>query len=167
MTRVAVRLQLDVENRFDVAVITGDFDFLVSTDKLIIRMDVVIEEWLFPFGAGVATVALITTMLVVRVILQMARHARLVHFIIERIFGMAVATGQCGVFALKRKLSVARVFKTRVVPVARVVTGLALLTAAAVVRVVGCVTSVASGRRGRECSVLMAIQAGGFPMPAY
>jgi len=86
VARLTARHQLDIENWFDVAVITGDFDFLVSTEKFVIRMDVVIEERLFPFGADVATVALIATMLVVCVILQMAGHAGHVHLVLKRIF---------------------------------------------------------------------------------
>ncbi len=85
MTRVAARLQLDVENRFDVAVITGDFDVLVSTEKFVIRMDVMIEERFNPLCADMATVALIATMLVMCVVLYVAGHAGHVHLVLKRI----------------------------------------------------------------------------------
>lgn len=85
VTRLTVWYQLDVENWFDVAVITGDFDCLVSTQKFVIRLDVVIEEGFGPICAGMAGIAPIAAMRVMRVIVKMAGRACPVHRVFKRI----------------------------------------------------------------------------------
>lgn len=84
VARLTAGHELNVENWFDVAVITGDFDILVSTEKFEIRMDVMIEERLFPFGTAVAGVTLIAIVLIMSVIFEMARRARHVHLVLKR-----------------------------------------------------------------------------------
>ena len=162
MTRVAAGLQLNVENRFDVAVITGDFDFLVSTDKFVIRMDVVIKERFFPFCAGMASVTLVAAMLVMRVIFEVARYAGHIHFVVERTVGVTISAGGLCMFAFKGEVRIARVIETRVMPIGRIMAGLTLLSAAAVMRVVGFVTAETGTRRVRECSIRVTIEACSF-----
>lgn len=72
---------------------------------------------------------------------------------------MAITTCQFGVFAFERKISIAGMIETGVVPVSRVVAIFTLLTAAAVMRIIFLVAREAIGRRVRECLILVAVQA--------
>ena len=59
-----------------------------------------------------------------------------VHLVDKRVVAVAIAADQLTVFSIENKVSVSRVIKARVVPVGRVMTALALLSATAVVRIV-------------------------------
>lgn len=62
-------------------------------------------------------------------------------------------------FAFEGEVGVACVLEARVMPIGRVVAGLALLPATAIMRVVGFVTAKAGRWRARKSPVLVAIQA--------
>jgi len=148
MTRITTCLEGYFKNRFNMAIDTGDFP--MKAEKLVLSVFVVIKERFVPFRAAMAVIAPVPTMFVVRIVLNVTACARLVHLVLERILRMAIATFQSGMFALKWKIRITDVIKTRVVPVSRVVAALALLTAAAVVCVVGFMTSKASRRWNLE-----------------
>jgi hypothetical protein len=111
--------------------------------------------------AGTADVAVMPAMFV---IFHVTEHAGHVHFILPRIFRVAVNADQFRVRALEYKIGIASMIEAGVVPVCGVVTGLALLTAATVMRVILGVTSVACGRRILIGFVLVAVETSGFLM---
>lgn len=71
-----------------------------------------IEGRFGPFGTVMTGIALIAPMPIVSIIFEMARRARFVHLVVKRVLRMAIATLQCGVFALKWKFRIADVIKT-------------------------------------------------------
>lgn len=79
---------------------------------------------------------------------------------------MTVAARKGCVLAFEREVRIASVIKARVVPVGRVVAGFAVLTAAAVVRVVVGVTSITGRRRVLVGGVGVAVKTRGFDMLA-
>jgi len=56
----------------------------MPAEKFVIRMDVVIKERLSPIGADMARITLITAVLVMCVILEMAGHAGHAHLVLKR-----------------------------------------------------------------------------------
>lgn len=66
------------------AIVTGDFT--VSAKELVVSMKVVHKERLFPVNTRMASVALVASMLVMRVILQVTGGARAVHLVLKGIF---------------------------------------------------------------------------------
>ena len=71
MARVTAREQRLLENGLDVAIDTCDF--LVSAQKSVLRVPVMVKEWLVPGRTAVAGITLIAVMPIVPVILEMAR----------------------------------------------------------------------------------------------
>ena len=137
-------------------------DLPMATHQFVVRVYVMVKQWRVPIIIAVAGNALTAVMSVVLVVFQVAGYAHLFHFVLERVFRMAVVAGQCGVLALKWKFGVARMIETRVVPVAGVVAIFALLAAAAIVCIIFGVTVKA--RRGciQERMVFVAVQTGGL-----
>ena len=105
-------------------------DLPMATHQFVVRVYVMVKQWRVPIIIAVAGNALTAVMSVVLVVFQVAGYAHLFHFVLERVFRMAVVASQFGVLALKWKFGVARVIETRVVPVAGVVAVFALLAAA-------------------------------------
>ena len=122
-----------------------------------------VEDRLVPGdAAAVAGVTLSTAMLVMGVVFKVARYAGLVHFVLERVLGVAVTASQFCVAAEQIKIRVAGMVKARIVPVARVMTVSALVAAAAVVRIIFSVAIETLRRRIRESAVFMAVETSGF-----
>ena len=161
VTRIARGVQCNVEYGLNVAIVAGNN--FVTAEQLVLRVFVVVEDRLIPGdAAAVAGVTLITAMLIVGVVFEVARYAGLVHLVLEGIFGMAVAAGQVGVTAKQIKIGVAGMVKARIVPVTRVVAISALVSAAAVMRVILGVAIKTGCRRVRESAVFMAVETGGL-----
>ena len=70
VARVTASHEVDVKNRFDVAFGTGNVS--MAAEKFVVCMNIVIKERFDPFGAAMASVALIAAMLVMCVIFEMA-----------------------------------------------------------------------------------------------
>ena len=73
------------------AIITGDF--LMSAEQLVVGVDIMLKERLFPLSAAMTGIALLAAMLVMRIILEMTRYAGHIHLIFKRILGMTVSAG--------------------------------------------------------------------------
>lgn len=162
VTGIAACQKFGVEDRFDVTIVTGNFP--VTAEELVVRMYVVVEERLFPRCTGMASVALLAAVHVMRVVFQVTGSAGFVHFVVERIFRMAVATGCVRMCAFQREVRVTLVIETRIMPVARVVAGVAFIAATSVVCVV-CFMAAEAGCWGfRKGVVVVTVQAVRFSM---
>ena len=89
MARVTTRQWRYLENRFDVAVNTCNF--LMSAEKSVLRVPVMVEKRFFPGRTAVAAVALIAVMAIVTVIFEMAGNAARFHLVLEGILGVTVS----------------------------------------------------------------------------
>ena len=70
MAGVAAGHQLNVKNRFNMTIVTSDLP--VPAEQLVVRVDIMIKERLFPRRADMAGVTLVAAMLVMRVVIKMA-----------------------------------------------------------------------------------------------
>jgi len=123
-----------------------------------IRTHVVIEDVLCPRFVRMTVRAISSAVPFVIIVLEMAGDAFHVHFIyiVERVFAMAIVTAQLSVFTIEREIRVLRMVETCVGPRGRVVAGVALFSAAALVGIVFSVTGEAGRRRVLMCLVFVA-----------
>lgn len=126
--------EFDFEYRLEMAINASDF--LVPAKQPVVGMLVMVKKRFGPLGALMAIATLIAMVFFMRIVFEMARGAFRFHVVFERVFGMAVAADQLGVFAFKRKIRVTDMVEAGVVPVGRVMTAVTLLAATAIVRVV-------------------------------
>ena len=101
-------------------------------------------------------------MTVVIIVLEVARDARDIHLVVERILAVAVAAGQLRMPSIPGETRVARVIELRIFPAGRRVAVAAILSAAPVMGVVLGVAVETGGRRCLECLILVATRALGF-----
>jgi len=89
MTRVTTRQWRYLENRLDVAINTCNF--LVSAEKSVLRVTVMVEKRFFPGRTAVAAVALVAVMAIVTVIFEMAGDAARFHLVLKGVLGVTVS----------------------------------------------------------------------------
>ena len=89
MTRVTTRQWRYLENRFDVAINTCSF--LMSAEKAVLRVTVMVEKRFLPGRTAVAAVALVAVVAIVAVILEMAGDAGRLHLVLEGALGVTVS----------------------------------------------------------------------------
>lgn len=125
-----------------------------------VRTFVVIEMALRPRFIRVAFSAFGPVMTLVIIVFEMAGDAFHVHVnVVPRVFAVTVVAGQLCVFAFEREVRVLRMVETRVGPIARIVAGLAIFPAAAVVGIVFSVATDAVHRRILMRLVFVAVPA--------
>ena len=108
-------------------IITGDG--LVGTVQSELGSEIVIESCRVPRFTAVAKTTVVAEMRFVVIVFEVATDTSHIHDISKRIFTVAVGAGQSCVLELQRKIGVVVVVKTGVVPGARVVAVLTLVTA--------------------------------------
>jgi len=89
MARVTTRQWRYFENRFDVAINTCNF--LMSAEKAVLRVTVMVEKRFFPGRTAVAAVALVAVMAIVTVIFEMAGDAARFHLVLKGVLGVTVS----------------------------------------------------------------------------
>lgn len=156
MARDAGRMQLRFKYWLDVAIVACNR--LVGAVQQVVRVAVMIEFRLLPFHRVMTRVALVTTVSFVLIVFQVAGNARAIHFIIKRVFAMAVVTSRIAVAALERKFRIATVIEARIVPADRIVTIATVVAASTIVGIVLLVTRVTIVGRAQVRRIFMAIQ---------
>ena len=146
-----------IENWFNVTIDAGNR--LMRSVQYKFGVFVVIEMGRGPFIVLMTATAIGTVMAIMVVIFEVATDTSHIHFIGKRIRGVTIIASQLGVTTQKREISIARVIKTRIVPVRRVVAVLALFAAASIVRIIVGVTTKAVLRRVLEDLGFVAAQA--------
>jgi hypothetical protein len=139
---------------------------LMRAVQIVFGIPAMVEQPFRPVGVVVAAATVVAVMPTVLVIFQMTGHAGLVHFILKRIFRVAITAGQLCVFSLKHELGVPSMIESGVVPVGGVMAGFALLSASTVVRIVLGMTTKTCGRRILIGRILVAIETRSFLMLA-
>ena len=114
VTRHTVVAGRQLENRLDMAVVTGNR--FVCAVKQELSRTVVIKGGLGPGFGRMAQAAIGAAMPGVAVIFQVTADAGHIHDIIKRVFAVAVGTGQTCVLAFERKVGVAGVVEACVSP---------------------------------------------------
>lgn len=153
----AIPLQLRIIDRLDMT--RGAFGFAVRADQRVARILAVVEAHFRPTAAGVAGFAALAEMPVVIVILAMAGDAGHVELVGERVLAVAALATLLGVLAVEHEIRIAIVIEARIVPAPRAVAVAAFIAAAAIVRIVFCMTVVAFRRRVPERVIGVAVEA--------
>ncbi len=153
----AIRLQRDSENRLDVAGRT--FSVGMSPVQGMTGIDRVIELHGRPAGRHVAGVALASEVAVVLVVVLMAGDTVHRQGIGEGVVTVACVTALLAMFAKQREARITFVIEACVFPAHRAMAVTALVSAAAVVRIVLRVAVVAGSRCICKCVIGMTVQA--------
>ena len=88
VARVTTRQRRYLKNRLQVAVNTCDF--LMSAEKAVLRVPVMVEKGFLPGLTAVAGIALVAVVAIVAIVFEMAGHAGRFHLILKRILGVTV-----------------------------------------------------------------------------
>lgn len=141
-------------------------EWLMRTVQCMTCRGFVVEAGIFPGSARVAGAAIIAEMTLVIVVFEVATDAGGIEFVRKRVFAVTVATGELSVLAVEYELRVASMVETGVGPAGRRMTVAALLAAAAIMRIVVCVTAETGRCRILIGLVFVAAAALGFPVLA-
>ena len=133
--------------------------FPMHARQLVGGVIIVIEERALPLVGAVAALAFAAVMLLMRIVLAVTSIATRIQLVVERGVRMAVSALQFCVFVPQWKISIAKVIEARIVPVARIVAALTILSAAAVMGIIGFMTPVASRRCADKCVISVTVEA--------
>ena len=136
--------------------------FPVHARQFVGGVIVVIEEGALPFVAAVAALTFAAVMLLMGIVLVVTCIAARIQLVVEWRFRMAVGALQLCVFVSQWKIGIAKVIEARFVPVARIVAALTILSAAAVMGIIGFMTPVASRRCADKCVISVTVEARRF-----
>ncbi len=136
---VAAIAEGDLEYRLNVAKLT--LELAMRAIQRMAGIDRMVEVNCSPLGRSVTIDAAESEVLVVSIVVRMAGNALRTESVCEGVFAVTAAAGLLRVRSGKRERSVSRVVEARIQPAARIVAGLAVLSAPSIVGVIGCVAS--------------------------